>query len=410
MTSATPRLMTLDGLRGLAVMGIVLMNIAAFALPEAAYFNPLAFGPAGPAEIALWAVQFVLVDGKMRGLFSLLFGASLLLVLDRARNAGGDADRAHFRRMGWLLLFGLVHFFLIWRGDILTLYAAIGCVAWFFSEASTRRLIGWGAIMLAVALLAYGRLVLLMLPSGAGDAAAWATLQNAYGVPDAASVAREIAIYRGDYGGIVRHHVGDLGWLPLAQILLVGPETLALMLFGMAALRGGFLTGGWSRAAYVRAALLGYGLGLPLSLLLAWACWRSGFDARMMLAAALPLGLLPRLFMLIGHAALAMLWLTGGGGPLRRRVAAVGRAAFSNYLGSSLLMAGLFYGYGLGLFGRLDRFALLGTVIAAWALMLWWSRPWLDRFAYGPLEWLWRSLARGERQSFRKQDIARHSH
>lgn len=391
-------------------MGILLMNVAAFALPEAAYFNPLAFGPAGPAEIALWATQFILVDGKMRGLFSLLFGASLLLVLDKARTAGEDAERAHFRRMGWLMLFGLIHFYLIWRGDILTLYAATGCIAWFFSELPTRRLIGWGVAMLGVAMLAYAIVVLLILPVGPEDAAAWRDLQNAYGVPDAGSVAREIAIYRGSFGGIVRHHLADRGWTPLAQILLVGPETLALMLFGMAALRGGFLTGAWSGRAYARAALAGYALGLPLSLLLAWGCWRSGFDARMMLAASLPLGLIARLFTLLGHIALATLWLTGGRSRLRQRVAAVGRAAFTNYLGSSLLMVGLFYGYGLGLFGRLDRFALLGTVLAAWALMLLWSKPWLDRFAYGPLEWLWRSLARGKAQTFRKSDIARQSH
>jgi len=400
--------MPLDGLRGLAVMGILLMNVAAFALPEAAYFNPLAYGPANVAEITLWAVEFVLIDGKMRALFSLLFGASLLLLLERARAGGVDAERAHFRRMGWLLLFGLVHFYLVWHGDILTLYAVIGCIAWFFSEMPSGRLIRWALGLFAFQFLIYATLLPLMLEATPGSAA-WQDLQESFGIPGPQSVAREIAIYRGGYVQILLHRLKDMGWMPFAQIFLVGAETLALMLLGMAALRSGFLAGGWSRQAYVRTALFGYGIGLPLSLLLAWTCWRSGFDARMVFAAALPLGLPARPFMLLGHVSLAMLWLVGSASPLHRRVTAAGRAAFTNYLGSSLLMTTLFYGYGLGLFGRLDRFALLAVVAATWLLMLLWSRPWLDRFAYGPLEWLWRSLARRKMQPMAKQDIARHS-
>lgn len=395
------RLETLDGLRGLAVMGILLMNIAAFALPEAAYFNPLAYGRAGPAALTLWAAQFVLIDGKMRALFSLLFGASLLLVLENARARDDDAERAHFRRMQWLLLFGLIHFYLIWHGDILTLYAVIGCVAWFFSEMSVRRLTLWALGLFGLQLLIFVSLMPLALETAPGSSG-WRDLQNSFGIPGADHIAREIAIYRSGYGTILLHRVRDMGWLPLAQIAMVGVETLALMLCGMAALRSGFLDGSWARRAYARAALIGYGIGVPLSALVAWLCWRSGFDARMMFAAAMPLGLPARPFMLLGHASLAMLWLTGGSSILRVRVAAVGRSAFTNYLGTSLLMTALFYGYGCGLFGRLDRVALLGIVIGAWAVMLAWSKPWLDRFAYGPMEWLWRILARGRSRSITK--------
>lgn len=409
MIATGERLATLDGLRGLAVMGILLMNIAAFALPAAAYFNPLAYGAAGPAELALWATEFVLVDGKMRALFSLLFGASLLLVLERARARGEDADRAHFQRMKWLLLFGLIHFYLIWHGDILTLYAVTGCIAWWFSEMTVRQLIRWALALLALQFLIYASVTPLALdvaPGGSG----WRELQSAFGIPDPDDIAREAAIYRGGYTAIFLHRLKDMGWVPVAQAAMLSAETLALMLLGMAALRSGFLTGAWPRQSYVRAAALGYGIGVPLSGALAWTCWRSGFDARMMFAAAFPLGLPARPFMLLGHMALAILWLTARESRLRDRVAAAGRAAFTNYLGSSLLMTGLFYGFGFGLFGRLDRFALLGIVVGAWGIMLLWSEPWLARFAFGPLEWLWRSLARRKMQPMLKQDIARHSH
>ncbi|SNS18698.1 uncharacterized protein SAMN06295912_102172 [Sphingomonas laterariae] len=408
MPASPPRLISLDGLRGLAVMGILLMNIAGFALPAAAYFNPLAYRPAGPAELALWAIEFVLVDTKMRALFSLLFGASLLLVLDRARAAGMDSERAHFRRMGWLALFGLIHYYLIWHGDILLLYAVVGCAAWFFSEASTRDLIRWGLLLIALQCLIFIALFVAITLDGPGSEG-WRAVQEEFGVPAAATIARDLALHRGSYAGLVAHRLFDAGWLPLTQILLFGCETLGLMLLGMAGLRSGFLTGGWGRMRYLRAAAIGYAIGLPLTLLVAWLCWRSGFDARMILAAAFPLGVPARPFMLLGHAALALAWLAGPPSPLRTRVAAAGRAAFTNYLGASLVMTALFYGYGAGLYGTLGRFALLGVVAGAWLLMLLWSKPWLGRFAYGPLEWLWRSLARGKMQPMRKLDIARHS-
>ena len=122
MSAAFARIAPLDGLRGAAVMGILLMNIAAFALPQAAYVNPLADRGAGAADLAVWAIMFALVDGKMRAIFSILFGAGIVLVLRKAEEAGQDGASIHFRRMGALLAIGVLHFFLIWWGDILVLY------------------------------------------------------------------------------------------------------------------------------------------------------------------------------------------------------------------------------------------------------------------------------------------------
>src|SRR4051794_16287417 len=113
-------------------MGIFSVNVIGFAMPEAAYLNPAAYGGSTGANLALWAATFVLVDNKMRTLFSILFGASLLLVVERAEAAGRSGAAVHYRRMGWLLLFGLVHFYGIWSGDILSLYAPVGMAAFAF--------------------------------------------------------------------------------------------------------------------------------------------------------------------------------------------------------------------------------------------------------------------------------------
>src|SRR4051812_3820509 len=113
-SEAGQRIAALDIVRGFAVMGILAMNIVGFAMPDAAYVNPMAYGTQGPADVASWVFSFVLIDGKMRGLFSFLFGASLLLVVERAEASGANPAEVHYSRMAWLLVFGLVHFYLIW--------------------------------------------------------------------------------------------------------------------------------------------------------------------------------------------------------------------------------------------------------------------------------------------------------
>ena len=144
--------------------------------------------------------------------------------------------------------------------------------------------------------------------------------------------------------------------------------------------------------------------GLLLTLLVLWLMREARFDYLVSLNAFLAWAQPGRLMMTIGYAALLVLLIKHhAASPWIGRVAAAGRAAFSNYLGTSIVMTTIFYGYGLGLFGRVDRAPLYLFVIAAWAVMLLWSKPWLDRFRYGPLEWLWRSLARGAMQPMRKE-------
>jgi len=141
MQSLEQRHISLDAMRGFAVMGILAMNIIGFAMPEWAYVTPAAYGTDTLADKMAWAFSFVFIDGKMRGLFSLLFGASMMLIIDRAEAKGESAAQVHYRRMAWLALFGLAHYFFIWFGDILFLYAIIGMIAFRFRHWSPERLI-----------------------------------------------------------------------------------------------------------------------------------------------------------------------------------------------------------------------------------------------------------------------------
>lgn len=387
------RIATLDIVRGIAVMGIFSVNVIAFAMHEAAYFNPSVYGGHSGIDLALWVANLIMVDGKMRTLFSMLFGASMLLVIDRAEMGGQDGWRVHWRRMAVLLAIGLFHYFAIWRGDILTLYAVAGFILYRFRHFETRRLVRWG-IALTLFGMALFALASLGLYAEQADASA-----NPL-APSTAEIAADKALHLGPWSGLTGHKLGDFGML-VGMTLFFLPETLGLMLFGMAAFRSGMLTGAWSRDGYRHLALWGIAIGLASHVVLAWVDIASGFSMPVMFAgfgaAVVPF----RIVQALGYAALIIL-LARPGGWLTERIAAVGRAAFTNYLGTSIIAAAVFYGWGGGLYGSASRAEAWLLVPLVWLVMLAWSRPWLDRYRYGPLEWLWRSLSRGAFQPMRR--------
>lgn len=405
MQQPDTRHISLDALRGFAVMGILAMNIVAFAMPFWAYITPEAYGGDTTAERGAWVLSYILLDGKMRGFFSLLFGASMMLIVKRAEAKGENAAKVHYARMLWLALFGLAHFFFIWFGDILFLYAAVGCIAFLFRKWEPRRLIKWALIIFGVYLLLFGVqfVGLQVLQFFATQPDAPADLAKQYreimASPDFDfNTAKQLAVHRGDYAGIVASKLEHWG-KPFGGVLQSIGETLPLMMIGMALKKNGFLTGEWERADYVRWARKMIIPGLILSALAGGMVVMANYDRITAIAAFFIWSAIPRTMLTIGYAAVLMLVIARyAGSGLIARVAAAGQAAFTNYLGTSILMTTIFYGYGLGLFGYVGRIELWLFVFGAWALMLLWSKPWLERYRYGPLEWLWRSLARGKLQ------------
>lgn len=415
--AAGGRIPTLDIVRGVAVMGILAMNIIDFAMPTGAYNNPKVYGGSTGIDMLVWLVNFVLVDGKMRGLFSFLFGASMLLVIERAIAKGESPAAVHYRRMAVLLLFGLAHLYLVWWGDILQHYALIGAIAFAFRGKSVAKLLALGAALLFVqflVMLLFGMAIVTTHDAAVAPGAdlqavtAWQTMKEYFGPLPPAELARELALHRGSYGAIFADRLDEHLWSPIGGLFQFGWETLAYMLFGMAALKSGFLTGAWDDARYRRWAVIGYAIGIPAYGALAGIAVAAHFDTMTMALTGFTAPTLLRPPMIVAHAALIIL-LTRKGGALVGRIGAAGRAAFSNYLGTSLIATTLFYGYGVGLFGHLSRAQCYLVVVAIWALMLLWSKPWLDRFQYGPMEWVWRSLSRGCLQPMRRQMPARTS-
>jgi len=408
------RIATLDIIRGVAVMGIFGVNVIAFAMPEQAYFNPAAYGLDSRADLGLWFATFILIDGKMRGLFSMLFGASMLLVIERAEAAGRSPADIHYSRMIWLLLLGCVHYYLIWYGDILTLYALTGMIAYFFRRKAVRSLVIWALAFLALDLLLMAGVAAqffmteaaVRAPGASADTIAqWRAMSSEFAVPDRAALAEELALFRGPWLGIVREQFTDGLIGPLFQFGFGLLETLGYMLLGMAGLKSGFLSGGWDDGRYRRIALWTLAVSIPAYALFAWIEWRAGFDVSIFFLIFFVATSPFRLAMMAGYASLIIL-LSRPGGWLVQRIAAAGRAAFTNYLGASLVATMIFYGFGLGLYGTLSRLEAWLFAPALWIVMLLWSKPWLDRFAYGPFEWLWRSLARRGPQPMRRRAAA----
>lgn len=409
MQFSEPRHVSLDAMRGFAVLGILAMNIIGFSMPEWAYVTPKAYSGETVTDQIAWFFSFVFIDGKMRGLFSLLFGASMMLIIERAEAKGESAARVHYARMFWLALFGLAHYFFIWFGDILFLYASVGCIAFLFRNWEPRRLIKWALIIFALGFVLWGlqfgglQVMQYLATRPDADPKLVKQFQQILSSPDFAfDIRNQLALHRGSYSGIVAHKLAD--WFaPIGLVLQTVTETLPLMMVGMACKKNGFLTAEWAETDYKRWARKMLIPGLILTMLIGAALAYSGYDMIASLATMFIWGSIPRQLMTIGYAALLIILVQRmAGSGFIARVAAAGQAAFTNYLGTSIVMTTIFYGYGFGLFGHVDRVEVWAFVIGAWAAMLLWSKPWLERFRYGPLEWLWRSLARMQFQPMRR--------
>lgn len=401
------RITSIDTVRGVAVLGILVMNVVGMAYAGAAYLNPMFTGGAEPGNIGLWAGAYVAIDGKMRALFAMLFGASLLLMAQGAPEP--EATKRHVARMAVLFLIGLAHGSLLWAGDILLPFAVVGMAVWPLRHSKPDKLFLLGVMALALQAaihLSFGMQAMqaeqaASLPNASPAALrAWASLQAATNTAPS-EVAREIAMYRGSLGQIlaIRHEAAMYSRLFLLPFSFFG-ETVGLMLIGMGLYKLGWWQGVFSAAHYRRVALVSIPLGWAAGGLLAWRFQASGFSApaffftdgaRVLIAPGVALGYAAAIIALVQSGALP--------GTVQR-LAACGRMALTNYIMASVLGNLVFTGIGFGLYGHLARAQVMGVVVAIWALQIAWSRPWLERFRYGPFEWVWRSLARGKAQPF----------
>ncbi len=417
------RVDSVDTLRGVALLGILVMNIYFFALPGAVYFNPRAWGGAEGINLWTWVVTHVFFQQKFMSIFSMLFGAGIILMFERAERRGSPFGRIWFRRVFWLLMIGLVHAYIFWYGDILFSYAVCGFFIYFFRRLSPRTLVIIGIILMLVAIplsSGIGLFVGFMRDTAAEaerlEAAgedldvmqrsmldSWGEMKNEH-YPTPEQLQEEVDLYgAGTYGEIFADRFPAVISMQLfAGLISVYWLVTGLMLIGMALMKSGVFSAKRSYRFYIVMVCCGYGFGLPLAILSVWKLMAHNFDVIYIFTYGGHYNYVAALPVALGHVGLVMLACKAGlFTALRLRLAAVGRMALTNYLMHTLICIFIFYSHGLGLFGRIDRFLLMGVVLAIWILQLAICRPWLERFRFGPAEWLWRSMTYRKLQPFR---------
>lgn len=384
------RIDALDALRGFAVLGILVMNIQSFAMPMAAYLNPSAFGSMEGIHGAAWAISHVLADQKMMALFSMLFGAGIVLFCERAAKSGRSEAGYHYRRNVWLMMFGLLHGYLLWHGDILFLYALCAFVLFPLRKRQASSLFKLGIAFLAVSSIFYmlTGVSLQYMPPEAFEEQMMPMWQ-----PDQAAIAAEMGALQGDWLTQMSVRVPMTQEMQGLALFLWGFwRASGMMLLGMALYKSRMITGQADNRVYRRYVLLAVLVGVPLVVFGIYWNFQNNWQIRSMFFGS-QFNYWGSVLISLGFMSAILLLLKNGTWPaLTTRLAAVGRMAFSNYIMHTVLCGLIFYGHGLGLIGQVERAGQLLIVFGIWALQLWLSPIWLRHFRFGPLEWLWRSL------------------
>lgn len=398
------RLASLDVLRGFALLGILTMNIGLFAMPSAAYFAPVVYGDLNGINGAVWTMTHLLADMKFMGIFSMLFGAGIILMSDRVEARGISPAGIHYRRVAWLAVFGIMHGHLLWSGDILYWYGVCGLFVYTFRKLSPFWLIVWGLVlvMLTSAIMIGSNLAVPSWPSGMQQ------YINASLRPSPQAIAHEIAVYQGGWLEQMQERVPKSLELQTSTLVSWAFWRISgLMLLGMALFKLGVFSAKRSRRFYWTLIAVAMCIGLPVVYLgvryqssIDWEVPRFFFiGTQFNYWASIPVSL--------GWVSVVMLvYQSGKFNAFTDRLAAVGRTAFSNYILQTVICTMIFYGHGLGYFGEIERTGQLAIVLAVWIVQLHLSPLWLHYFRSGPLEWLWRSLTYWQLQPFRRQPAA----
>lgn len=386
------RIESLDVLRGFAVMGILAVNIQSFASIFMSIVNPTAYGDFTGLNKWVYFLIYTFAQQKFMTLFSLLFGAGVFLMSRNIEKKGKKPAKYHYRRMLWLILIGLLHAYVIWYGDILVSYGLCGLWVYLLRKKSPKTLFIVGMILIIITSLVV-IFFQVTLPHWPVEAQKDLSLSWS---PDQERLSFEMNAYTGDWPGQLQHRV------PAAfemQVMIFFLMTVwragGMMLIGMALFKWKLFE---NTDLYKKLLII----GVPVGLILHIMGWNYNMGHNWEFQYSMFGG---GLFVYWGSLFMAMayiggvLWLCRSGtfsfitGP----IAAMGRMAFTNYLMQSIICTFIFYGHGLGLFGKVERVGQAGIFILVILFQLWFSSYWLKRFRYGPVEWLWRTLSYGRK-------------
>ncbi len=384
-TEGKPRIESLDVLRGLAILGILIVNAPYFAATWHSAMMPSAI-PLAVDQDSLWSwlVMHVFFEFKFITLFSMLFGVSLYLV--GGERSDKDKGAQLRRRLSWLLLFGLIHGLLIWYGDILLNYAVCGFLVLFCRSWRPGTLLFWGIFwtLLSSALIGLGAWAMQYAPPEVMEQQAQAMSLTA---AQFATIAERIT--GGPLGALQQNMEWWLTFF-LQALIFITPRTVGIMMIGMALFKWGFMSGKSPVWLYVLFLVLG-GASFAVLWMQGLREFEAGFPIAMVQGEGMLVTSLLSPICTLAYVSLFILILKSGVIDfLMKALAATGRMAFTNYIAQSLIMTTIFWR--LGYFGEVTREQLWLVVGGVWLTQLIWSPLWLSVFAMGPLEWVWRCL------------------
>jgi uncharacterized protein len=425
------RVNSMDVLRGFSLMGILVMNICDFAFGFTNYAFPLSTvkpvfdGPHWKVNTAVWFLRWIFAEGKMRALFSMLFGAGVILLTERAlaRGAGIRVADIYTRRNMWLVLFGMLHGYLIWSGDILFYYGLAALLFLFpFRNVRPKRLMWVAGILLTLNTLltighGYGQPYAQKRAAEAANAKlarhevlteeeqgalkAWSEAQQQWRMNDKKKY-EDIAAMQKGYWKAQAHEAKNVLIGELKGSYFAFGDWVGMMLLGMALYKNGFLAGRLSTKTYAWTAVIGLAVGWSLTGIGAWKAWAGHFDMfKTTLWMYAPYDL-ARVSGALGTAALLLILLKAGSLKwLLGRVASVGQMALTNYLLTSITMMVVFVWGPWHWYGYVEYYKIYYAVAGMWLFNLTFSSIWLRYFEFGPVEWVWRSLTYWKRQPMR---------
>jgi len=387
------RLLNIDIIRGIALLGILLMNIQAFSMNFSAYSNPTSFGDLTGINFYVYYLSHLFADQKFMTIFSILFGVGIVLMADNIERKGGNPTKVHYKRMFILAVFGMLHAYLLWFGDILFPYALAGMIAYTARKKSVR-------FLLITAFLSIGFCSLVMyLISFAIPMMEEADLQNmlAMWAPTQEMIDKDILVNQASWLGQMEHR-NFMASKMQTNVLFYLFRIVGLMMIGMAFFKLDFFGKRFSNKTLTISAVITLVLGLFLIINGNQANFASGWQVDSMMAGIQP-NYWGSILMAYSYMSLLVVFCRSSAlMKLKSLLANVGKMALTNYLSHTLICGFIFYGWGLGFYGSFERSEMLLVVIGVWLFQLLFSSFWMARFQFGPFEWLWRSMTYGKRQ------------
>jgi len=394
----TNRIQSLDLLRGIAILGILIMNIQSFAMPSSAYNNPLAFGDLSGFNKITWILSHLFADQKFMSIFSILFGAGIVLFTEKKELLTGSSVKLYYTRNLILLLIGLLHAHLIWYGDILVAYALCSFLVYPFRKLSPKKLLITGLLILSVPSFLNGffQFSLPYMPAS--------ELQDLRldWAPTNELIEQEITAFTGSISSQIKINSQQALFLEtfvfLIQFLW---RAGGLMLVGMALFRWGVLSAERSRSFYLKSAFYSLIIGFPIVIYGIYMNFTMNWDFQYSMFTGSQFNYWGSLFVAYGYISLIMVFAQSDNYyTMKKRLASIGQMALTNYILHSFIGVLIFFGIGFGFFGKIDRSLQILIVGIIWIFQYLTSEKWLNSYRFGPLEWVWRSLTYGKKQPF----------